>query len=121
MARTARAGLANSEMGIAALRAINEMETMYEAARGVFISTLPEHRPGRSRIQELWANWWREPAFDRVTGEWLDRLPKERWALLDGKERRNFIRAIIEAGAVIALENAPQAGDGSPIPGAHDG
>lgn len=77
---------------------------------------LPEHVPGRSRIQELWANWWREPAFDRATEEWLDRLPPDRWAKLEGKERRNFIRAVIEAGAVIALERGPLT-DGDPLPG----
>ena len=77
---------------------------------------LPEHVPGRSRIQELWANWWREPAFDRTTQEWLDRLPPDRWEKLEGKERRNFIRAVIEAGAVIALERGPLS-EGDPLPG----
>lgn len=77
---------------------------------------LPEHVPGRSRIQELWANWWREGAFSRAEQEWLDRLPPDRWARLEGKERRNFIRAVLEAGAVIALEHGPHT-EGEPMPG----
>ena len=77
---------------------------------------LPEHVPGRSRIQELWANWWREGAFSRAEQEWLDRLPPDRWAKLEGKERRNFIRAVLEAGAVIALEHGPHT-EGDPMPG----
>lgn len=57
-----------------------------------------------SRIQELWPDWWREPKFDRVTADVMEKLAVEGPSRLDGKERRNLIRWAIEQGAVIALE-----------------
>lgn len=68
---------------------------------------LPDHHEGCSRVQELWPDWWREAEIERQVERFRELLVVEGPSRLDGKERRNLLRAAVEAGIVIGIERGP--------------
>jgi hypothetical protein len=71
-------------------------------------------------VQEIWADYWQSRNLNKLINEAHGRYTPDYWARLEEKERRNVITHLVNEGARIALEEAPQAGGGTPIPGAYE-